>query len=110
MARPVNTVQGRLVLMVLVIQAFLLPPLFFVVDRTVYRTMTSNFVDDHSIDVTSDECLHSKWELFKRLDAIFIEVGQSGFVVGGAGLSAQNQFFVVGDIFDTRDAILIDPD
>jgi signal transduction histidine kinase len=46
MARLINTVQGRLVLMVLVIQALLMPPLFFVVDRTVYRTMTNNFVDD----------------------------------------------------------------
>ena len=46
MARLINTIQGRLVLIVLVIQAFLMPPLFFVIDRTVYRTMTSNFVDD----------------------------------------------------------------
>jgi signal transduction histidine kinase len=46
MARRLNTIQGRLVVMVLVIQALLMPPLFLVVDRTVYRTMTNNFIDD----------------------------------------------------------------
>ena len=46
MERLINTVQGRLVLMVLLIQAFLMPPLFLVVDRMVHRTMTDNFVDD----------------------------------------------------------------
>ena len=46
MAGRLNTVQGRLVLMVLVIQAVLMPPLFYIVDRSVYHTMTNNFIDD----------------------------------------------------------------
>ena len=46
MARRINTIQGRLVLMVLAIQALLLPPLFFIVDRAVYRTITNTFIDD----------------------------------------------------------------
>jgi signal transduction histidine kinase len=45
-ARKLNTVQSRLVLMVLFIQAVLIPPLFFVLDREVRHTMTDNFVDD----------------------------------------------------------------
>jgi signal transduction histidine kinase len=32
--------------MVLVVQAVLLPPLLLIVDRTIYRTMTSSFIDD----------------------------------------------------------------
>ena len=32
--------------MVLVIQAVLMPPLFFVVDRAIYRTVTNNFIDE----------------------------------------------------------------
>ncbi len=46
MARRVNTIQGRLVLMLLLIQAVLMPPLFFVIDKAVERTMTDAFVDD----------------------------------------------------------------
>ena len=46
MARRIDTVRGRLVLMVLVVQALLLPPLFLVLDRAVERTMTNYFVDE----------------------------------------------------------------
>ncbi len=35
-----------MVVMVLVVQALLMPPLFFVLDHAVKRTMTDNFVDD----------------------------------------------------------------
>ena len=46
MARGINTIQGRLVLMLLLIQAVLMPPLFLVIDKAVERTMTDAFVDD----------------------------------------------------------------
>ena len=46
MERKLKTVRGRMVLMVLFIQAVLIPPLFLVLDRVVERTMTDNFVDD----------------------------------------------------------------
>ena len=46
MARKLNTVRSRLVLMVLLIQAALIPPLLLVLDRVVRHTMTDNFVDD----------------------------------------------------------------
>ena len=41
-----NTIQGRLVLMLLLIQAVLMPLLFYVINDAVERTMTDAFVDD----------------------------------------------------------------
>ncbi|MEJ2273433.1 MAG: ATP-binding protein [Woeseiaceae bacterium] len=46
MARKLNTVRSRLVLMVLVIQAVLIPPLYLVLDRVITHTVTDNFIDD----------------------------------------------------------------
>lgn len=65
MARRLNTIQGRLVLMVLVIQAVLMPPLFFVVDRTVYRTVTDNFIDE--VRVYSQVFVH-EFSLLENLE------------------------------------------
>ena len=46
MARHLNTIPGRLVLMLLLIHALLMPPLFYVISSTVERTMKDSFVDN----------------------------------------------------------------
>ena len=46
MARHLNTIPGRLVLMLLLIHALLMLPLFYVISSTVERTMKDGFVDN----------------------------------------------------------------
>ncbi|MDH3864830.1 MAG: ATP-binding protein [Gammaproteobacteria bacterium] len=46
MARHLNTIPGRLVLMLLLIHALLMPPLFYVISSTVERTMKDSFIDN----------------------------------------------------------------
>ena len=46
MARHLNTIPGRLVLMLLLIHALLMPPLFYVISTTVERTMKDMFIDN----------------------------------------------------------------
>ncbi len=46
MARYLNTIAGRLVLMLLLIHALLMPPLFYVISNTVERTMEDIFIDN----------------------------------------------------------------
>ncbi len=46
MARYLNTIPGRLVLMLLLIHALLMPPLFYVISSTVERTMKDIFIDN----------------------------------------------------------------
>jgi signal transduction histidine kinase len=46
MARYLNTIAGRLVLMLLLIHALLMPPLFYVISNTVERTMQDIFIDN----------------------------------------------------------------
>ena len=41
-----NTIRGRLILILVVAQAVLMPPLLFMIDRTIERTMGDVFVDD----------------------------------------------------------------
>jgi signal transduction histidine kinase len=45
MARHLNTIPGRLVVMLLLIHALLMPPLFYVISNTVERTMKDIFID-----------------------------------------------------------------
>jgi signal transduction histidine kinase len=46
MARHLNTIPGRLLLMLLLIHAVLMPPLFYVISSTTERTMKDIFIDD----------------------------------------------------------------
>ena len=46
MARHLNTIPGRLLLMLLLIHAVLMPPLFYVISNTVEGTTKDIFVDD----------------------------------------------------------------
>ena len=46
MARHLNTIPGRLVVMLLLIHALLMPPLFYVISSTVERTMKDGFIDN----------------------------------------------------------------
>jgi signal transduction histidine kinase len=46
MARVLNTIPGRLVLMLLLIHALLMPPLFYVISTAVERTMKDIFIDN----------------------------------------------------------------
>ena len=46
MARHLNTIPGRLVLMLLLIHALLMPPLFYVISTAVERTMKDIFIDN----------------------------------------------------------------
>ena len=41
-----NTIRGRLILILVVAQAVLMPPLLYMIDRTIERTMGDVFVDD----------------------------------------------------------------
>ena len=45
MARHLNTIPGRLVVMLLLIHALLMPPLFYAISSTVESTMKDIFVD-----------------------------------------------------------------
>ena len=46
MARYLNTIPGRLVLMLLLIHVLLMPPLFYVISNTVERTVKDIFIDN----------------------------------------------------------------
>jgi signal transduction histidine kinase len=46
MARQLNTIPGRLVLMLLLIHVLLMPPLFYAISNTVERTMKDVFIDN----------------------------------------------------------------
>jgi signal transduction histidine kinase len=46
MARHLNTIPGRLVVMLLLIHALLMPPLFYVISTTAERTMKDMFIDN----------------------------------------------------------------
>ena len=46
MARHLNTIPGRLVLMLLLIHVLLMPPLFYAISSTVERTMKDVFIDN----------------------------------------------------------------
>jgi signal transduction histidine kinase len=46
MARYLNTIPGRLVLMLLLIHLLLMPPLFYVISNTVERTVKDIFIDN----------------------------------------------------------------
>ena len=45
MARHLNTIPGRLVVMLLLIHALLMPPLFYAISGTVESTMKDSFID-----------------------------------------------------------------
>ena len=46
MARHLNTIPGRLVVMLLLIHVLLMPPLFYAISNTVERTMKDVFIDN----------------------------------------------------------------
>ncbi len=72
--------------------------------------MTGHLIDDYGIDVTGDERLHGEGELLEGLNAAFIKILGRCLVVGCAGLGAQDQRFVIGNVFDAFNAILINAD
>ena len=88
MARHLNTIPGRLVVMLLLIHALLMPPLFYAISGTVESTMEDVFIDK----------LRNVAQIFvDRLDTLEPEVSEQRVVelLDSAILSGQGRYAAV---------------